>query len=62
MNLLLDTHTLIWFFEGSDELGKNAIQNIENEKNTCFVSIVSIWEIAIKLSIKKTEMKTILTN
>jgi len=57
MNLLLDTHTLIWFFEGSDELGKNAIQNIENEKNTCFVSIVSIWEIAIKLSIKKMEMK-----
>jgi len=57
MNLLLDTHTMIWFFEGSDELSKMAIQSIENEENTCFISIISLWEIAIKLSLEKMEMK-----
>lgn len=57
MNLLLDTHTMIQFFEGSDELSKTAIQSIENEENTCFISIISLWEIAIKLSLEKMEMK-----
>ncbi|HAN78346.1 MAG TPA: PIN domain nuclease [Bacteroidales bacterium] len=57
MNILLDTHTLIWFLEGSDNLSQIALQLIEDDKNTCHVSIVSIWEIAIKVSLKKMEMK-----
>jgi PIN domain nuclease of toxin-antitoxin system len=31
MNVLLDTHTLIWFFEGSDELSNKALQIIAND-------------------------------
>lgn len=56
MNNLLDTHTLIWFFEGSDKMSSKAREQIENPGNTNFVSVVSFWEIAIKISIGKLEM------
>lgn len=51
MNLLLDTHTLIWYLEGSDELSQTSRSLIENSANINFVSIASFWEIAVKLSI-----------
>lgn len=56
MNYLLDTHTLIWFFEGTAFLSRTALEAIEKEGNTCYVSIASIWEIAIKISLSKLEM------
>lgn len=56
MNYLLDTHALIWLFEGDEKLSKNVRQIIENQENVCFVSSATLWEIAIKLSIEKLEM------
>lgn len=53
MKYLLDTHTLLWFFEGNLNLSLDARSAIENAENICFVSIASIWEIAIKLSLGK---------
>lgn len=53
MKLLLDTHTLLWFIAGSPELSLSARNLIEEESNEKFVSIVSIWETAIKVSIGK---------
>lgn len=53
MNLLLDTHTLIWFLNGDDKLSEKAKFSIENLKNIKLVSIASIWKIAIKLSLGK---------
>jgi PIN domain nuclease of toxin-antitoxin system len=47
MNVLLDTHALLWFLNGSKELSAKARKTIENEENRKFVSIASIWEIAI---------------
>jgi PIN domain nuclease of toxin-antitoxin system len=58
MNNLLDTHTLIWFLNGDDFLSKKAIKNIENKSATNFISIASLWEIAIKLSLGKLELHT----
>jgi len=58
MNLLLDTHTLIWFLDGSKKITETAISHIENPDNTSFVSIASIWEMAIKISLDKLQMKT----
>ena len=55
---LLDTHTLIWFIEGSDQLSQKARQEIETENTNNFVSIASLWEIAIKVSLGKIELKT----
>ena len=55
---LLDTHALIWFIEGSDQLSQKARQEIETENANNFVSIASLWEIAIKVSLGKIELKT----
>lgn len=57
MNLLLDTHTLIWLLEGDDNLSKTAKEQIENPDNFNFVSIATFWEIAIKVSLNKLEMR-----
>ncbi|MDR1389861.1 MAG: hypothetical protein LBJ31_07780 [Treponema sp.] len=53
MNLLLDTHALIWFFNGDIQLSEKAKQAIINSQNQKFVSIASIWEFSVKISLKK---------
>ena len=47
---LLDTHSLIWFFEGDVKLSFKARKIIDDEGNTKFISIVSAWEMTIKQS------------
>lgn len=51
MNFLLDTHTLIWYLEGSPELSLPCRTAIEDASTSNFVSVASFWELAIKLSI-----------
>ena len=53
MNLLLDTHTFIWFFNGDEQLSLKARKLIEDSRNKKFVSIASVWEVAIKIGLKK---------
>lgn len=53
MRLLLDTHTAIWFFNGDDRLSKKAAEAILCPANLKYVSIASVWEVAIKLSLNK---------
>jgi PIN domain nuclease of toxin-antitoxin system len=53
MDLLLDTHTLIWFLNGDEKLSNNARLAIEDSNNNKTVSVASIWEIAIKISLDK---------
>jgi len=53
MNLLLDTHTLLWFVLGEAHLNAAARQLIEDATNPKFVSPATYWEIAIKISIGK---------
>lgn len=49
MDILLDTHSLIWFLNGDEKLSKKAKSAIEDPSNSKIVSIGSIWEIAIKI-------------
>ncbi|GET38292.1 type II toxin-antitoxin system VapC family toxin [Microseira wollei] len=50
MRLMLDTHTLIWFFAGDAKLS-NIVRNlIEDENNEKLISTASVWEMAIKQS------------
>jgi PIN domain nuclease of toxin-antitoxin system len=50
MNVLLDTHALIWFLNGNEtELSVKARQLITDPANTSYVSTVSLWEMAIKI-------------
>jgi PIN domain nuclease of toxin-antitoxin system len=58
MQLLLDTHTFIWFISGDQALPQKALDAIKNTENKCYISIASIWEIAIKFSLKKLELKS----
>lgn len=53
---MLDTHTLVWFLEGNPALSKEARTVIEEPKNQKYVSIASIWEIAIKVSLDKLKL------
>lgn len=51
MKYLLDTHAILWYAQGSDELSSTAKSIIENED--CYYNIVSLWEIALKQKLGK---------
>ncbi|NET57989.1 MAG: type II toxin-antitoxin system VapC family toxin [Symploca sp. SIO2E6] len=52
MKLLLDTHTFLWFINDSPQLSKDAKNLLESEADL-LLSVASLWEIAIKVSIGK---------
>ena len=52
-NFLLDTHALIWFLEGDAQLSLTAKTIILDTDNRLCVSVASLWEMAIKMSIGK---------
>lgn len=56
MNLLLDTHTFLWFIAGDTSLSKPARAAIEDLGNNRYLSVASLWEIAIKISVGKLEL------
>ena len=56
MRYIIDTHTFLWFNEGSDQLSKLSRKIIEDQNNEIFVSIASLWEISIKTALNKLEI------
>lgn len=58
MQLLLDTHSFLWFISGDSQLSSKSKEEILKNENRIFVSIVSLWEIAIKINIKKLSLKS----
>jgi PIN domain nuclease of toxin-antitoxin system len=57
MNLLLDTHALLWFIDGSPKLSSTARDQIEDRANGKWVSVASLWEMAIKTSLGRLNLK-----
>ena len=58
MNLLLDTHTFLWF-AGRQQyalLPQPTRDVLEDGDNALFLSYASIWELAIKVSIGKMQL------
>ncbi len=53
MNLLLDSHTFLWFVWDDPDLSPTAKTRIEDPANQKFVSVATCWEIAIKAGLKK---------
>ncbi len=51
MNIILDTHLVLWALTDDDRLMPSARELILNEKNKLFYSIASMWEVSIKHSI-----------
>ncbi|MFN8257996.1 MAG: type II toxin-antitoxin system VapC family toxin [Bacteroidales bacterium] len=57
MRQLLDTHTFLWFVSGNPELSEKAKNQILLPVALNFVSMASLWEIAIKLKLGKLKIK-----
>jgi len=53
VKLLLDTHSFLWFIGGAPALSATSRALIEDGDNEKFVSIASLWEIAIKAGLGK---------
>jgi PIN domain nuclease of toxin-antitoxin system len=50
MNVLVDTHAVLWWLAGDKLLSRSAKRMLENPANRRCVSMASLWEIAIKIS------------
>lgn len=57
MRCLLDTHTFLWAVNDSPRLSHRAREVVEDEANELFLSVASLWEIAIKLSAGKLKLE-----
>ena len=51
MNLLLDTHVLLWWLADDQRLGRGAAAAIADQRNVIWVSAATAWEIAIKTAL-----------
>ncbi len=56
MNLLLDTHVLLWWLDANPTLSEKANSTIADGNNFVFVSAAAIWEIRIKQALGKLEI------
>jgi len=57
MKYLLDTHALIWYFEDSSDMSIEVANLIDDPIYKKFISVTSLWEIAIKSNIGKLNMR-----
>jgi len=56
VNLLLDTHTVLWWLSDDPALSGEARAAIADPENTVFLSAVVVWEIRIKQRIGKLDL------
>jgi PIN domain nuclease of toxin-antitoxin system len=53
MRLLLDSHALLWFLANHPKLSSTAKNLIADPNNTLLLSLASVWELGIKVSVGK---------
>lgn len=58
MQHIIDTHTFLWFEDGSEKLPAFVRDLIRDSGNTTQISIASFWEIGIKASTGKLPLPT----
>lgn len=56
MNLLLDTHAFLWFIDGNAKLSRRARELIEDPGNAKLVSVASLWEVGLKMSLGRLDL------
>jgi len=54
---LFDTNVLLWYLSGDERLSKEARESIESQSGRKYISIVSAWEVAIKISLGKLKVE-----
>jgi PIN domain nuclease of toxin-antitoxin system len=57
VRLLLDTHLLLWAVASSKRLPREARTLLEDDSNQPYYSAASIWEIAIKSSLRRKDFR-----
>ena len=57
INLLLDTHVLLWWLLDSDKLGRRARVAILRPGAGLFISSASVWEISLKSALGRLKLK-----
>lgn len=60
MRLLLDTQSLLWWFEGGERLSKKAQHAIAAPESRVFVPVAAVWELAIKTGLGKLDARALL--
>ncbi|MBB5709982.1 type II toxin-antitoxin system VapC family toxin [Sphingomonas xinjiangensis] len=53
MRYLLDTHTLIWWWDQTDRLSPNVIAVLQSRESDVFVSAATAWELGTKFRFGK---------
>ncbi|MFZ1693038.1 MAG: type II toxin-antitoxin system VapC family toxin, partial [Flavobacteriales bacterium] len=53
MTILLDTQQFVWALVGDSRLSTRVAELLKSRKNEVLISMVSLWEIAIKISVGK---------
>lgn len=53
MRILLDTHAFLWFATGDRRLSRTARRALEHDDAELHLSTASIWEMAIKSSLRR---------
>ena len=54
---LLDTHVFLWLITDESQLSQPVLSAVLNRHNTLLLSVVSVTEMAIKVSTKKLDLK-----
>ena len=57
MNLLLDTHTFLWWDSAPNKLSPQVLALCQDQTNEMIVSVVSVWEMQIKSQLGKLQLK-----
>ena len=53
MRIIIDTLVFIWFVENDRQLPLKIKKELEDSDNTILISIASLWEMTIKVSLDK---------
>ena len=53
MRLLLDTHAFLWWVDDNRRLSRKARAAIASREHSCYFSLASVWEMAIKASLDR---------
>jgi PIN domain nuclease of toxin-antitoxin system len=56
VRVLLDTHALLWFLEDNPRLSDAAKRMLEDATTDAYISVASLWEIAIKIGLHKLQI------
>ena len=62
MNLLIDTHVLLWWLSAPERITQRAANSLHTPENRVYVSAAVAWEIAIKSNLGKLQAEKVLSD